>query len=201
MEQSQIVFLDALLKLRQLCCHPALLPDEFSSRAAPSAKLRYALDLIETQVEEGRRILLFSQFTTMLELIRAELEKRHIAYLLLTGASKDRGALVDAFQNGNAPIFLISLKAGGTGLNLTAADTVIHYDPWWNPAAEAQATDRAYRIGQDKPVFVHKLLCQETVEERIHKLQQEKAKLADGLLADADVVRKLDAAMIRELLG
>jgi SNF2 family DNA or RNA helicase len=98
-------------------------------------------------------------------------------------------------------VFLISLKAGGTGLNLTAADTVIHYDPWWNPAAEAQATDRAYRIGQDKPVFVHKLLCQETVEERIHRLQQEKAKLADGLLADADIVRKLDATMIRELLG
>jgi len=98
-------------------------------------------------------------------------------------------------------VFLISLKAGGTGLNLTAADTVIHYDPWWNPAAEAQATDRAYRIGQDKPVFVHKLLCQETVEERIHRLQSDKAKLAEGLLSDADVVRKLDATMIRELLG
>ena len=98
------------------------------------------------------------------------------------------------------PLFLISLKAGGTGLNLTAADTVIHYDPWWNPAAEAQATDRAYRIGQDKPVFVHKLLCQDTVEERIHQLQQEKAKLAAGLLADADISSRLDGAMIRSLL-
>ena len=99
-----------------------------------------------------------------------------------------------------SPLFLISLKAGGTGLNLTAADTVIHYDPWWNPAAEAQATDRAYRIGQDKPVFVHKLLCQDTVEERIHKLQQDKAKLAAGLLADADITNKLDPAMVRALL-
>ena len=98
-------------------------------------------------------------------------------------------------------MFLISLKAGGTGLNLTAADTIIHYDPWWNPAAENQATDRAYRIGQDKPVFVHKLLCQETVEERIHKLQQEKGKLAAGILADADVSKKMDAAMVRALLN
>jgi superfamily II DNA or RNA helicase len=201
MEQSQIVFLDALLKLRQLCCHPALLPAEFSSRAAPSAKLQYTLELIETQVEEGRRILLFSQFTSMLELIRAELEKRKIAYLLLTGASKDRGALVDAFQKGNAPIFLISLKAGGTGLNLTAADTVIHYDPWWNPAAEAQATDRAYRIGQEKPVFVHKLLCENTVEQRIHLLQQEKAGLANQLLDNADRSVSLDHKTLQSLLA
>ena len=98
------------------------------------------------------------------------------------------------------PLFLLSLKAGGTGLNLTAADTVIHYDPWWNPAAEAQATDRAYRIGQNNPVFVHKLLCQDTVEERIHKLQQEKGKLADGILANADISNRLDAAMVRTLL-
>jgi SNF2 family DNA or RNA helicase len=126
--------------------------------------------------------------------------REKIAYIKLTGASKDRGKLVEDFQTGKASLFLISLKAGGTGLNLTAADTVIHYDPWWNPAAEAQATDRAYRIGQDKPVFVHKLLCQETVEERIHKLQQEKGKLAAGILADADISKKLDAAMVRSLL-
>jgi SNF2 family DNA or RNA helicase len=200
-EQSQIVFLDALLKLRQICCDPRLLPPDFADGVRRSAKLDYLTELLATLIEEGRRILIFSQFTTMLALIEEHLVKTKVPFLKLTGGSKDRGALVEQFQSGKFPVFLISLKAGGTGLNLTAADTVIHYDPWWNPAAEAQATDRAYRIGQDKPVFVHKLLCQETVEERIHKLQQEKAKLADGLLADADVVRKLDAAMIRELLG
>ena len=199
-EQSQIVFLDALLKLRQICCHPALLPEDYSKDVLESAKLDFLTELLAVLIEEGRRILLFSQFTTMLGLIEAHLVKEKIPYLKLTGASKDRGKLVEDFQNGKAPVFLISLKAGGTGLNLTAADTVIHYDPWWNPAAEAQATDRAYRIGQDKPVFVHKLLCQETVEERIHKLQQEKGKLAAGILADADVSNKLDASMVRALL-
>jgi len=200
-EQSQIVFLDALLKLRQICCDPRLLPEDFAAGVRKSAKLDYLKELLETLVEEGRKILIFSQFTTMLELIEEHLMRTKVPYLKLTGASKDRGKLVEQFQSGEYPVFLISLKAGGTGLNLTAADTVIHYDPWWNPAAEAQATDRAYRIGQDKPVFVHKLLCQETVEERIHRLQQDKAKLAEGLLSDADVVRKLDAAMVRELLG
>ena len=200
-EQSQIVFLDALLKLRQICCDPRLLPEDFADGVHSSAKLDFLAELLETLIEEGRRILIFSQFTTMLSLIASHLEKTKVPFLKLTGASKDRGQLVDDFQSGKFPVFLISLKAGGTGLNLTAADTVIHYDPWWNPAAEAQATDRAYRIGQDKPVFVHKLLCQDTVEERIHRLQQEKAKLADGLLADADIVKKLNAAMVRELLG
>ncbi len=199
-EQSQIVFLDALLKLRQICCDPRLLPEDFSNDVRESAKLDFLTELLSLLIEEGRRILLFSQFTTMLSLIEEHLIREKIPYLKLTGASKDRGKLVEDFQNGKAPLFLISLKAGGTGLNLTAADTVIHYDPWWNPAAEAQATDRAYRIGQDKPVFVHKLLCQDTVEERIHKLQQEKAKLAAGLLSDADISGRLDAAMIRTLL-
>jgi superfamily II DNA or RNA helicase len=200
-EQSQIVFLDALLKLRQICCDPRLLPEDFAAGVKQSSKLEFLKEMLETLVEEGRKILIFSQFTTMLGLIEKHLVDSGIPYLMLTGGSKDRGHLVERFQTGQFPVFLISLKAGGTGLNLTAADTVIHYDPWWNPASEAQATDRAYRIGQDKPVFVHKLLCQETVEERIHRLQQDKARLADGLLSDADVVRKLDAAMVRALLG
>ncbi len=199
-EQSQIVFLDALLKLRQICCHPKLLPEDYSNDVLESAKLDFLTELLAVLIEEGRRILLFSQFTSMLALIEAHLVKEKIPYLKLTGASKDRGKLVEDFQNGKAPVFLISLKAGGTGLNLTAADTVIHYDPWWNPAAEAQATDRAYRIGQNNPVFVHKLLCQDTVEERIHKLQQEKGKLAAGILADADISTRLDAATVRALL-
>jgi hypothetical protein len=200
-EQSQIVFLDALLKLRQICCHPKLLPEDYSNDVVESAKLDFLAELLAVLIEEGRRILLFSQFTTMLALIEAHLVKEKIPYLKLTGASKDRGKLVEDFQNGKAPVFLISLKAGGTGLNLTAADTVIHYDPWWNPAAEAQATDRAYRIGQNNPVFVHKLLCQDTVEERIHKLQQEKGRLAAGILADADISSRLDAATVRALLN
>ena len=198
--QSQIVFLDALLKLRQICCDPRLLPDEFSNRVRASAKLDFLTELLELLIEEGRRILLFSQFTSMLALIEEHLAQGRIPYLKLTGASKDRGKLVEDFQTGRVPLFLISLKAGGTGLNLTSADTVIHYDPWWNPAAEAQATDRAYRIGQDKPVFVHKLLCQDTVEERIHKLQQEKGKLAAGILAGADTAATLDPATVRALL-
>ncbi|MDP0491509.1 MAG: DEAD/DEAH box helicase, partial [Verrucomicrobiota bacterium JB023] len=160
LSQSQITILDALLKLRQICCHPALMdatwdqPDADSASSEseqvspqPSAKLSYLFDLLETLFAEKRRILLFSQFTTMLELIERELQRINTPYLKLTGSSQNRGQLVDKFQNSEIPIFLISLKAGGTGLNLTAADTVIHYDPWWNPAAEAQATDRAYRIG------------------------------------------------------
>jgi SNF2 family DNA or RNA helicase len=198
--QYQIVFLDALLKLRQICCDPRLLPAEFSNDIRESAKLDYLADLLRVLIEEGRRILLFSQFTSMLALIEEHLNREKIPYLILTGSSKDRGKLVEDFQSGSVPLFLISLKAGGTGLNLTAADTVIHYDPWWNPAAQAQATDRACRIGQKNPVFVHKLLCQDTVEQRIHQLQQDKAKLAADLLADADISQKLSPEMVRALL-
>lgn len=201
LEQSQFAILDALLKLRQICCHPSLLKlqSEAARKAKRSAKLEYLFELLETLFAEGRRVLLFSQFTSMLELIETELNIRRISYLKLTGASKDRGALVDRFQNETIPIFLISLKAGGTGLNLTAADSVIHFDPWWNPAAENQATDRAYRIGQDKPVFVHKLICTGTVEDRIHQLQQKKSLLADSLLSGATKSTP-DAESLRELL-
>jgi hypothetical protein len=200
MDGIQMVFLEALLKLRQICCDPRLLPDDFAQSCEESAKLDFLTELLAVLIEEGRRILIFSQFTTMLALIEDHLIKQGIRYLKLTGASKDRGKLVEDFQTGKIPLFLISLKAGGTGLNLTAADTVIHYDPWWNPAAEAQATDRAYRIGQKNPVFVHKLLCQDTVEQRIHQLQQQKAQLAAGLLADADISQRLSPEMVRSLL-
>jgi SNF2 family DNA or RNA helicase len=132
-------------------------------------------------IEDGRQILLFSQFTSMLDLIKPALGEAAIDYVELRGDTKDRAAPVAQFQKGKAPLFLISLKAGGTGLNLTAADTVIHYDPWWNPAVEDQATDRAHRIGQDKPVFVYKLVAQGTVEERMLELQQRKKALAAGI--------------------
>ena len=197
--QSHIIALDALMKLRQICCHPQLLKG--STETVDSAKLDFLTDeLLPTLIEEGRRILLFSQFTSMLSLIQEQLEKAHIPFLKLTGQSKNRGALVEKFQLGETPVFLISLKAGGTGLNLTAADTVIHYDPWWNPAAENQATDRAHRIGQTKPVFVHKLICTGSIEDRILELQAHKAKLVDALLSDETSGLKLDAKTLGQLL-
>lgn len=181
--RSQVVILDALLKLRQVCCDLRLVKGtEVKTGQSDKGKLGSLLEMLQELLSEGRRVLLFSQFTSMLALIEIELEKRGIRYSVLTGDTRDRRAPVQQFQNGDSEVFLISLKAGGTGLNLTAADTVIHYDPWWNPASENQATDRAYRIGQDKPVFVFKLITRGTVEEKIQKLQQEKAALAAGLL-------------------
>ncbi|MFF7708375.1 SNF2-related protein [Pseudomonas sp. NPDC007930] len=179
--RSQIIILEALLKLRQVCCDLRL-AGEAPARGSSSGKLDSLMGMLERLASEDRRILLFSQFTSMLALIEAELKARNIDYTLLTGATRDRRAPVKDFQEGRKRVFLISLKAGGVGLNLTAADTVIHYDPWWNPAAEQQATDRAYRIGQDKPVFVYKLITRGTVEEKIAQLQQEKSALAAGVL-------------------
>ena len=183
--KSHIIVLDALLKLRQICCHPQLLKLPSAQKLQESAKLDFLTkELLPTLLEEGRRILLFSQFTSMLALIEEHLEKEKISFLKLTGHTKDRAPLVKRFQTGEVPVFLISLKAGGTGLNLTAADTVIHYDPWWNPAAENQATDRAHRIGQKNPVFVHKLACSGTIEDRILDLQKQKSALVEALLSD-----------------
>jgi len=186
--RSQIVILEALLKLRQVCCDPRLvkaMPGK-KNTAAVSAKLTDLMQMVDDLLGEGRKILVFSQFTSMLALIEQELEARNIRYALLTGETRDRSAQVAAFQQGAVPIFLISLKAGGVGLNLTAADTVIHYDPWWNPAAENQATDRAWRIGQDKPVFVYKLIAKGTLEEKIQLLQQKKSELAQSILSEGE---------------
>ena len=183
--KSHIIFLDALLKLRQICCDPRLLKMPQAKKVKKSAKLERLMEMLPEMVNEGRRILLFSQFTSMLELIEAELNALDIPYEILTGSTKDRGTPVKAFQSGKVPVFLLSLKAGGTGLNLTAADTVIHYDPWWNPAVENQATDRAYRIGQSKPVFVYKMMVEEGIEEAIELLKVRKAALADALFNGA----------------
>ncbi|KTC85358.1 MULTISPECIES: DEAD/DEAH box helicase [Legionella] len=183
--KSHIVLLDALLKLRQVCCDPKLLSmPEAEIAHGTSAKLDTLMELLESLVDEGRRVLVFSQFTSMLELIEKQLIERHYAYLKLTGQTQNRQALVNTFQEGNTPIFLISLKAGGTGLNLTRADTVIHYDPWWNPAVEDQATDRSHRIGQENPVFVYKLITAGTVEEAILAMQKKKRQLFDGILSN-----------------
>ncbi len=182
--RSHIMILDALLKLRQVCCDPRIMKLERAKNVTESAKLDMLLSMLDEMLNEGRKVLLFSQFTSMLALIEAAISARGFRYSLLTGQTKDRETAINRFQDGDAQVFLISLKAGGTGLNLTAADTVIHYDPWWNPAVEQQATDRAYRIGQDKPVFVYKLLTEDTVEEKILKLQEKKQSLADGLYAE-----------------
>lgn len=187
--RSQIVILDALLKLRQVCCDPRLLRLPLAQRVKEGAKLELLMTMLPELVGEGRRILVFSQFTRMLALIERALTRAGLAYALLTGETKDRETPVRRFQCGEAPVFLISLKAGGVGLNLTAADTVIHFDPWWNPAVENQATDRAHRIGQDKPVFVYKLIVAGSIEEKILALQERKAGLADGILSDDRAIR------------
>lgn len=181
MARSRIEFLDALLKLRQACCDPRLVKLEHAQHIKSSAKLDFLMEIVPSMIEEGRRILIFSQFAQMLTLIEQSLLERNIAFVKLTGQTRNRSEVIDKFQAGEVPVFLISLKAGGVGLNLTAADTVIHYDPWWNPAVEKQATDRAHRIGQDKPVFVYKLICEQTVEERVLALQARKQRLADSV--------------------
>ena len=177
--QGKIVLLDALLKLRQVCCDPRLVKLPAARSVEMSSKLDELMEMMVEMIAEGRRILLFSQFTSMLDLIKEAVAKVNIDFVELRGDTADRATPVRRFEALEVPLFLISLKAGGRGLNLTSADTVIHYDPWWNPAAEDQASDRAHRIGQTKSVFVYKLIAAGTVEERIVELQERKAALAN----------------------
>jgi superfamily II DNA or RNA helicase len=200
--RSHIVVLDALLKLRQVCCDPRLVKLAAARGVNASAKLAHLLEMLPPLIEDGRHILLFSQFTSMLDLIKPQLTRIGIDFAELRGDTADRARPVARFQNGGVPLFLISLRAGGTGLNLTAADTVIHYDPWWNPAVEDQATDRAHRIGQDKAVFVYKMVTRGTVEERMIELQQRKRALAAGIHeARRDAGARLDIADIERLFA
>ncbi len=205
---AQISILDALLKLRQVCCDPHLLKGASSPQRAPKtmerAKLELLRDMLPALVDEGRRVLVFSQFTEMLSLIEAELDVLQLPWLALTGRTPvaQRGAVVKRFQAQEVPILLVSLKAGGLGLNLTAADTVIHMDPWWNPAVEEQATARAHRIGQDQPVFVYKLVVEGSIEERMLALQARKQALAEGVLGhDDEAARKFSAEDLQALLA
>jgi SNF2 family DNA or RNA helicase len=198
--RSHIVILDALLKLRQVCCDPRLVKLAAAANATSSAKLEALLEMLPTLIEDGRRILLFSQFTSMLDLIKPALDEAGIPFVELRGTTKDRRTPITRFQKKEVPLFLISLKAGGTGLNLTAADTVIHFDPWWNPSVENQATDRAHRIGQDKPVFVYKLIANGTVEERILDLQTKKANLANAIFGDNPAAAALSQDDLKWLL-
>jgi SNF2 family DNA or RNA helicase len=189
--------LTALLRLRQACCDLRLLGKDKGS----SSKLNALLELVEEAVDGGHRTLVFSQFTAMLDIIGATLEEAGISFCRLDGSTKNRQEVVDRFQGDERiAIFLISLKAGGVGLNLTGADTVIHFDPWWNPAVEAQATDRAHRIGQKRVVTSIKLIARDTVEERVLRMQEKKRELLEGAVDAEAALNRLSIDDLGELV-
>ena len=195
---KQMAALNAILRLRQACCDPSLLPQ--AEAGLPSAKKEACIEMITSLVEQKRSILVFSQFTQMLNLLKEALDQRSIDNLSLCGSTRNRAQVVADFQQGKAPVFLISLKAGGTGLNLTRADTVIHYDPWWNVSLEKQASDRAHRIGQDKPVFVYKLIAADTIEEKVEQLQAKKALISQHIDREAQTNANAFALNFEQIL-
>ena len=199
--ERKIEILAELMRIREICCDPSLV---FADYKGESAKREAVMDLIQSAIDGGHKILLFSQFTSMLELLEKDLKEQNISYYKITGdtGKAKRLELVDTFNSDDTPLFLISLKAGGTGLNLTAADIVIHYDPWWNTAVQNQATDRAHRIGQTKRVTVYKMICQNTIEEKIIELQETKKNLADEIVsADNISLSSLSKDDLMELLS
>jgi SNF2 family DNA or RNA helicase len=192
--------LASLLRLRQICCHPALVDP--AHRDLPSAKLAALLEQLEELRDEGYQVLVFSQFVGMLEIIRERLVAAKIGHLMLTGATENRAELVEEFQRDRTKtVFLLSLKAAGFGLNLTAASYAILYDPWWNPAVEAQAIDRTHRIGQTQPVFAYRLVADNTVEQKIRAMQREKAALAAAVVQEESLASVLDLASLRQILA
>ncbi len=200
-EKSRMKILAALTRLRQICCHPSTFLENYQGG---SGKLELLMELIPEAIANDHRILVFSQFTSMLRIIEDELKELDIPYFYLEGATatQDRNDYVKRFNSGEGKVFLISLKAGGTGLNLTGADTVIHYDPWWNPAVEDQATDRAYRIGQQNKVHVMKLITKGTIEEKIFKLQRRKKELSDSIISSKEVfINSLSKEELEELFA
>jgi SNF2 family DNA or RNA helicase len=202
LKQNQIEILARLTRLRQICCHPSLVPAGHASAGnATSGKFETLWELLEPLLAEGQKVLLFSQFVRCLDLLAGEMTKREIPYHVLTGATKRRGEVVDAFEKDERPcVFLISLKAGGTGLNLTAASYVVLFDPWWNPAVEAQAIDRTHRIGQTQTVIAYRMLALGTIEEKIWELQQRKAALAHELLGEDGFAKSLTREDLAYLL-
>ncbi|MFM8320890.1 MAG: DEAD/DEAH box helicase [Chloroflexota bacterium] len=200
LNNSRMKILEGLLRLRQICNHPHLVDEKFHG---DSAKFELLLETLDTLQSEGHKALVFSQFVQMLSLVRKELDERQLPYTYLDGQTQDRQERVDTFQNSpEIPFFLISLRAGGLGLNLTAADYVIHIDPWWNPAVEMQASDRTHRIGQDKPVFVFKLIARDSVEEKILQLQERKKNLVDQIITtESSFLKTLTQADIEYLFG
>ena len=189
---KHLQILTEIMKLRRMCCNPQLVMPE---QPIPSSKLQLFGEIITELLENQHKALVFSQFVDHLKIIRAYLDDRNITYQYLDGSTpaKERKKRVDAFQAGEGNIFLISLKAGGTGLNLTEADYVIHMDPWWNPAVEDQASDRAHRIGQRRPVTIYRLVAKNTIEEKIVDLHQHKRELADSLLEGSDTSSKVSS--------
>jgi SNF2 family DNA or RNA helicase len=201
LSRSKIQILEALLRLRQAACHPGLIDKRRSGEA--SAKLDLVLPQIEEVIEEGHKVLLFSQFTSFLAIVRERLAKSQIAYEYLDGDTRDRARPVERFQtDADCRLFLISLRAGGLGLNLTAAEYVYLLDPWWNPAVESQAIDRTHRIGQTRPVFAYRVIAKDTVEERVLELQQSKRDLAEAIIsADSSLLRDLSREDLDLLLS
>ena len=202
-EKSRMSIFSALLRLRQICCHPRLYDKENIKGINESGKFEQLKEMLKEIIAEGHRVLLFSQFVDMLDIIKVWLEKEGIKHEYLTGKTKNRQEAVENFNsNPTIPIFLISLKAGGTGLNLTGADYVIHYDPWWNPAVEDQATDRAYRIGQTKKVFVYRMITKGTVEEKIQKLKSRKRDLVDAVISvDRNIGKSLTYEDLKDIFS
>ena len=200
-QKSKIHVLEALLRLRQAACHPGLLDERHRHKS--SAKLDTLLEQLDRVRDEGHKALVFSQFTTLLSIVRERLDKQGIRYSYLDGRTSNRQDRVREFQEDpDCGLFLISLKAGGFGLNLTAAEYVFILDPWWNPAVEAQAVDRAHRIGQTRPVFAYRLICKDTVEERILELQKSKRDLAEAIVsANSNVIGNLTAEDLQSLLS
>jgi len=199
--KSKIQVLEALLRLRQAACHPALIDPK--RRKDSSAKLDVLIDRLEEIAAEGHKALVFSQFTSLLSLVQDRLDESGMVYEYLDGRTRQRQQHVEHFQNdADCPLFLISLKAGGHGLNLTAADYVFILDPWWNPAVEAQAIDRAHRIGQERHVFAYRLIARDTVEEKIVELQRTKRDLAEAIIsADGNVLSRLTSEDLELLLS
>ena len=202
MKKSHMQILAALTRLRQICCHPSLFIKDYNEG---SSKLDQCMEIVQDAIEGGHKILLFSGYTSMFPIIEEQLQKNKISYYKLTGSTKveERIRMVDEFNsNPDIKIFLISLKAGGTGLNLTGADMVIHYDPWWNISTENQATDRAYRIGQKNNVQVYKLITKNSIEEKIYELQQKKSELVDNMLSTkTSFINKLSKEEIMNLFN
>ncbi|MCL4825069.1 MAG: DEAD/DEAH box helicase, partial [Anaerolineales bacterium] len=200
MNDVRFKILEGLLRLRQIAIHPALVDKKYKGNAP---KFEVLLETLETLQAEGHKALVFSQFVVTLKLLKRELDERKIKYVYLDGQTPNRQSRVDQFQNDPSfPFFLISLKAGGVGLNLTAADYVIHLDPWWNPAVEMQASDRAHRIGQDKPVFVYKIIARDTVEEKILQLQEKKRALVKSLITtEASFFKSLTRDDVKDLFS
>jgi SNF2 family DNA or RNA helicase len=201
MNKSKIQILEALLRLRQAALHPGLI--DRSNKSHPSAKLEMLLPQLEQVMEEEHKVLVFSQFTSFLAILREQLDKQKTPYAYLDGQTRDRGTVVNQFQTDpGCTLFLISLKAGGLGLNLTAAEYVYLLDPWWNPAVEAQAIDRTHRIGQTRKVFAYRIIARDTVEEKVLELQQTKRDLADAIInADNSLIRNLAKEDLELLLS